>query len=174
MEPDPARGPPGRWLTGPFTVLSAAALVAMVVTVAANVFCRAVLGFDLEVSEELAGYLLVAFTFLSLCVCVVRGAFHQVELLTARLPPRGHLLLNTAFTVLSLAITAALDWELVVFFRTSLRTGSVAPTLLATPLWIPQLVMPIGLGFLCAGLLVVLTGQCRRLARQSWHDGRDG
>jgi TRAP-type transport system small permease protein len=48
------------------------------------------------------------------------------------------------FDLLSLGFCGVLIWQLTRFELQSWRSGDVAPTLLATPLWIPRLLMPIG------------------------------
>ena len=151
----------GKWVIDASMVLCCAVLVALVVLVASEVFCRSVLGFDLEITEEIAGYLLVAFAFLSLAGCVAHGAYHRVELLTAHLSVKGRHGLNIAFIIISLLFTLIVDDELIGLVISSYDNDVVAPTLLATPLWIPQLVMPLGTILLTFSLLILLVRTLR-------------
>ena len=80
---------------------SEAALIIMLVVIGADIFTRYLLNFSFEVADELGGYMLVVMTFVSLSVCQVNGAFHQVELVQARLSPRGRALSAAIFDVLS-------------------------------------------------------------------------
>ncbi len=139
-------------------------LLSMIVLIGAEAICRNLLGFSLEVADELGGYLLVAAGFLSLPVAQAYGAFHQVELVQNRLRPRARLLLQLVFEVAALAGCLLLAWQLVRLEIGTYRSGDVAPTLLATPLWIPRLAMPVGMALLCITLLRTASLRLRLLA----------
>ncbi len=153
---------PGRAVIDLSMTLCQLVLIALMLLVSFSVACR-ILGIAFEIAEEIAGYLLVAFTFLSLAGCAVHGAFHRVELVTARLRPRPLQRLQLVFVAVSLAATLVLDWYLVSFVVNSFESGNVAPTTLATPLWIPQAVMPLGTTLLAFGLFAILRRDIRRL-----------
>jgi TRAP-type C4-dicarboxylate transport system permease small subunit len=158
-DPEPDRLPDryrGKWLIDVSIALCGAMLVAMVLLVASDVICRSVFGFDLEVTEELAGYMLVAFSFLSLAGCAAHGAYHRVEMLTGRLSQPMRHRLNIVFMITSLGLALVLDYELTELVLSSYTDDVVAPTLLATPLWIPQLSLPIGTSLLCVALAIML------------------
>jgi TRAP-type C4-dicarboxylate transport system permease small subunit len=132
-------------------------LVAMMVLIALNVFTRRVLRFDLQVTDELSGYMLVAVACLSLAPALRSGSFFKVEFLFARLPLRARRVLLVFFDLLSLLFTAVLEFELIRLIASSFAERALASTMLATPLWIPQLLMPVGfgaMGVLLAGMLV--------------------
>ena len=85
---------------------SEAALITMLVVIGADIFTRYLLNFSFEIADELGGYMLVVMTFVSLSVCQVNGAFHQVELVQARLTPRGRALSAAIFDVLAFGFAA--------------------------------------------------------------------
>ena len=76
----------------------------MLMVIGADIFTRYLLNFSFEVADELGGYMLVVMTFVSLSVCQANNAFHQVELVQARLSPRGRALSAAIFDVLSFAL----------------------------------------------------------------------
>jgi len=121
------------------------AIVAMGAIVILEIVTRNLMGFSFEMSEELGGYIIVGIAFLSLPVCQVYRSYHHVQFIQARLSPRLQALSHLLFDVLSLLFCLVLLWQLTRFVATSFRSEDVAPTLLATPLWIPQAVMPIGI-----------------------------
>ena len=139
-------------------------LLSMIVLIGTEAVCRNLLGFSLEVADELGGYLLVAAGFLSLPVAQAHGAFHQVELVQSRLQPRTRLALQLAFDLLALAGSLVLAWQLVRLEIGTYRSDDVAPTLLATPLWIPRLAMPAGMALLCFTLVRTVLLRLRLLA----------
>jgi TRAP-type C4-dicarboxylate transport system permease small subunit len=160
-----AARPPIRagWLEHTCELLCALGLVAMIVLIAAEVLCRSVFGFSLQITDELGGYLLVAISFLSLSVSEAYDAFHHVEFVQNRLSPRSRLVSQIAFDLMSLAFCAVLNWQLIRFEIGTWHSGDVAPTLLATPLWIPRLAMPIGTSVVCLTLVKSIGLKLRRL-----------
>ncbi len=119
-------------------------IVVMATVVLVEIVTRNLLGFSFQISDEIGGYIIVGITFLSLPVCQARRAYHHVMFLQARLPARVRAALNLLFDLLSLGFCAVLVWELSVQVVETWQSGDIAPTLLATPLWIPQSLMPLG------------------------------
>lgn len=168
---DLADGTPGSHLEppigeGPLERLckwaSEAALVTMLVVIGGDIFTRYVLNFSFEIADELGGYMLVVMTFVSLSVCQVNNAFHQVEIIQARLTPRFRALSAAIFDVLSFSFAALLLWQLIRLERSSYRFGEKAPTYLETPLWIPRLAMAIGVAALVFSIAKTFLAHVRR------------
>jgi TRAP-type C4-dicarboxylate transport system permease small subunit len=139
------------------------AIVVMVGIVVAEIFTRNVLGFSMQLSDELGGYIIVGITFLSLSVCHASGSYHHVEFLQARLPWRARLALNLFFDLLSLAFAAVLVWQLIRLELRSFHSGDAAPTILATPIWIPQITMAAGSLALAWSLILSILAKVRHL-----------
>jgi TRAP-type C4-dicarboxylate transport system permease small subunit len=139
------------------------ALLVMVLLISAEVVAR-LFHHSFEVVDELGGYLLSAVTFLSLSVALVGGAYHQVEYFHGRLGPRGKALADLTFTLLSLGFALVLEWQLWRLVSRSYASNVTAPTLLGTPLWIPQAVMVLGVAALIFSLARVLIAKLRALS----------
>ena len=133
-----------------------AALVVMLVVIGTDIVTRSLFNFSFEISDELGGYMLVVMTFVSLPVCQISDSFHHVELVQSRLSPFGRAVSHVIFDVLSLAFCLLLFWQLVRFQISSFRFGDLAPTYLATPLWIPRVAMMIGAAALCFSMVRTL------------------
>ncbi|HEX3401401.1 MAG TPA: TRAP transporter small permease [Acetobacteraceae bacterium] len=125
-------------------VICEVAIGVMAFIVILEIVTRNLFNFSYEMSEELGGYIIVGITFLSLPVCQVYRAYHHVQFIQTRLSPRLRALSHFIFDALSLVFCAVLMWQLTRYVLQSWRSGDVAPTLLATPLWIPQTLMPVG------------------------------
>ncbi len=139
-------------------------LVVMVVMIGVEVISRALFHYSFEISDELGGYGLVAISFLSLPVAQVNHGFHHVDFVQAWLSPRGRAISRLAFDLLCLCCVAILLWQLARLELGTWRSGNVASTLLATPLWLPQLSMPLGSAVLFLTLLRTVIADFRRLA----------
>jgi len=137
-------------------------LLAMVVLISAEVVAR-MANFSFEFVDEIGGYLLSALTFLSLPVALIGGAYHQVEYVRQRLTPRGRAIGGIVFTLLSLLFAVALLWQLWRLVSRSFASNVMAPTLLGTPLWMPQSAMLIGVAALIYSLVRTLRAHGRVL-----------
>lgn len=161
--PSPANPPVAGILENSSEFLCALGLIAMMAMIGTEVFVRAVLGTSLQITDELGGYFLVAISFLSLSVSQAHDAFHHVEFVQARLSPRGRLVSQIGFDLLSLLFCILLDWQLIRLELNTWDSGDVAPTILLTPLWIPRLSMPIGITIVCLTLVRTIAAKLRRL-----------
>jgi TRAP-type transport system small permease protein len=121
------------------------AILAMGAIVILELVTRNLFDFSFEMSDELGGYIIVGITFMSLPVCQVYKSYHHVQFVQARLSPKAQAFSHLLFDLLSLLFCVVLIWQLTRFVMTTHRSEDVAPTLLATPLWIPQAIMPIGM-----------------------------
>ena len=142
---------------------SEAALITMLVVIGGDIFTRYLLNFSFEIADELGGYMLVVMTFVSLSVCQVNNAFHQVELVQARLSRRARALSAAIFDVLSFGLAALLLWHFIRLELSSWRFGERAPSYLETPLWIPRLAMAIGAAALCFSIVRTFLAHVRRV-----------
>jgi TRAP-type C4-dicarboxylate transport system permease small subunit len=140
-----------------------AALIVMLVVIGVDILTRSLFNFSFEISDELGGYMLVVITFVSLPVCQISDSFHHVELVQSRLSPYGRAVSHVIFDLLSLAFAVLLLWQLVKFEISSYRFDDHAPTYLATPLWIPQVVMMLGAAALCFSMVRTLVAHVARL-----------
>jgi TRAP-type transport system small permease protein len=140
-----------------------AALIVMLIVIGVDILTRSLFNFSFEISDELGGYMLVLITFVSLPVCQINDSFHHVELVQSRLSPFARAVSHIIFDVLSLTFCVLLLWQLMRFEISSFRFGDRAPTYLATPLWMPQIVMMLGAAALCFSMMRALAADVARL-----------
>jgi len=156
-------------------LLSALALMVLLVVVGVDVVTRWGFNFSYEVSDEVAAYMLVAIAFLSLPVSHINGAFHRVEFVQARLSMRWKLVSSIGFELVALIFCAIFVWQFVGLVRSSWRFGDHAPTYLETPLWLPRSLLVVGMAALCLSLLRSLAADIGRLRSLGSTDrGRNG
>jgi TRAP-type C4-dicarboxylate transport system permease small subunit len=147
------RGPVARGADGAVTLglwLAEAAMFCMVSLIAADVICRNLFRFSLLISDEISGYLLVVMIFCGAGYSLRSGALLRIEFLLFALPRRVRAVVDVVYDLLAMSVTAVLLYELGRLTLSTWERKMVAATLLETPLWIPQLAMPVG----CAMLLV--------------------
>lgn len=129
-------------------------VVVMALLVAAEVVCRSLLGFSLHITEEIGGYLLVVVVFLGMPLTLAEGTLFRVEFVMGRLSARAATGLMVIFNLMSLAVAALLDWHLAGLVKESWDRNILAPTVLATPQYLPQLVMVLGMTSVMIVLIV--------------------
>lgn len=129
-------------------------VVAMALLIFTEVVCRNMLGFSLMVTDEIAGYLLVSLVFLGMPVALAKGALFRVELVLNKLRPRPRAWLELVFDLLSMALALVLLWQLCLFVADSWQRGVRAPTVLATPLYLPQSLMVMGMASVACVLML--------------------
>jgi TRAP-type C4-dicarboxylate transport system permease small subunit len=149
-------------------LICAVAIVALAVIVLTEIVTRNLFNFSFQISDEVGGYIVVGLTFLALPVCQARQAYHHVMFIQVRLPRRAREVLNLGFDLLSLAFCLVLVWQLAWQTIQTWQSGDIAPTLLATPLWIPQAVMPLGCVVLASVLMHGIGRRVQRLRRREF------
>lgn len=135
-------------------VVSALSITLITLLVCLEVFLRATgLGTTL-ISTEMSGYLLVANVFLGLAWTFRDGGFIRVELVHSALPPRLSAVADILVLTVGTVVVSFYSYYLCLFVLHSFNTGVSSIYISRTPLWIPQLAMPIGACLLTAALLL--------------------
>lgn len=157
LYPPPDRGAHDvidRWLNvaaEAFAWIGGLGLIALVIMSLASIILRK-LGFqpvtgDVEIMQM--GMAVSAAAFIPLCT--LRGDHLRVEFFTEGLPEAVRRRIDAIGDLLLAAMMAALAWRTALQGLDGRHTGEVSP-LLATPLWIPVLLLAPSLGFtaICA------------------------
>lgn len=137
-------------LRGAAMAVSGAAVVGMMALVTFEVLLRTFANRSTLVADEMAGYLLVAMTFLGLAPSLRGGAFIRIDTYRDRLRGGARRALEVALVAVALAYAITVDWYLWDLLAGTWRLGTTSIQVSRTPLWIPQAVMAVG------GLLLIL------------------
>lgn len=137
-------------------------VVGMALLIFTEVVCRNLFSFSLMFTDELAGYLLVGLVFLGMPVALAKGALFRVEVLLNRMPAAARAWLELVFNLMSLAFAVVLLLQLWQFVVDSWQRGVRAPTVLATPLYLPQALMVVGTATLVLVLVLHVMRDIRR------------
>ena len=124
--------------------LAAAALLASLAAIAYSVVRRYLFGAPVAWTDELVGYLLVASVMLAAADALFGGEHIAVDIVTERLAPAG----KRITLIVGLAAVAATAVLLLIegigTVQFSHQVGLRSNGYLALPLWVPQLLIPIG------------------------------
>ena len=114
---------------------------------------RHLFGHSLLIVDEWSGYLLVIVTFLGLAYTMKTNGFLQIEFFLNRLSLRSRRVFHFALVLLALLYAVLIDYRLMLYAWSSYVTGQVSISISQTPLYIPQLFMPLGMSVLVLELL---------------------
>jgi TRAP-type C4-dicarboxylate transport system permease small subunit len=141
--------------------LAAIALLASLAFVVYSVVMRYFLNQPATWVDEMVGYLLVACVMLAAADALLEGEHLAVDLVTERLGARGKrltLLCGLVAVALSALLLAIEGYDMVAFSR---MVGLMSNGYMATPMWIPQLLIPIGAALMLLAALVAFASALR-------------
>ena len=129
------------------------ALLGLSLMVVVDIVSRKLLGFSLQGTDELGGYVLAIGSTLAFSVALIGQGHIRVDILRGVLPRTARAVLDWLSAVLMAALAALLTWVSYLMLSDSISYGSIAPTPWGTPLAMPQGAWFIGMVML---LLVAL------------------
>lgn len=138
-----------------------AVLVGLVTLVCAEVFLRRTFNYSLGFAEELTGYCVVMLTFFGAALALRSSQLFRVHFLFDRLPAGSKVWVHQVFVAAALIVCLILAWKTKDVMLSSLSRDKFAPTVLRTPLWIPQILLPAGFTVLSLFLIeqLLLSGR---------------
>lgn len=113
-----------------------------------DVLVRYLFNISTYVSYEISSFALVGVTFLALGQIQKLDKHVKVDILVSRLSLRYRTWLTVVADILSLAFVSWFTWESAIAAIRSYTLETTYQSMLQTPLWIPHLLLPIGLGVL--------------------------
>lgn len=155
------------WLMQRSLALCAATLLAIGAIVVYEVAARYVFDAPTIWVQEISVYLLLVCAFLGFAPTMHAGEHIRIDLLVKRFGARARSALEFATCLAIAAFAAIAAWGGYETVRQSLRYGRRSLTLLAVPLWIPQLVVPLGMLLLLAAVLLRAWQAARELHGES-------
>lgn len=141
--------------------LAAISLLGSLALVVYSVVMRYFLNQPATWVDEMVGYLLVACVMLAAADALLEGEHLAVDLVTERLGTRGKrltLLAGLAAVALSALLLVVEGFDMVAFSR---MVGLKSNGYLATPMWIPQLLVPIGAALMLLAALIAFASALR-------------
>ncbi len=141
-------------------VLSALCLLSICLLVISQIQGRFT-GWSIPSSNEMAGYMVLAATFLALAPSFRLGAHIRVKLVIERLPASLQRLFEYTSLLLAIALVGYAAWWCIELVRESLEYGDVSTGRLRIPLAVPQSAMVAGLLALLVALIDCLIALTR-------------
>ncbi len=136
--------------------LSAVVLFIMIFSIGYEVVMRYVFRSPTLWATEYSGYFLVVITFLGASYVQRLGRHVMVDILVVRFPGSVQKALAIFTTLVALGYVSILGWQAWGMALKSLELNRKASTLMETPLFYPQVTIPIGCFLLCLVFIVQL------------------
>jgi len=146
---------PLRWLTFSGHAVSAAAMIALTLLITTEVFLRYLFGYSMQFVDDLSGYLLVLMTFFGANHALRSGALLRVDFIFNRFPRRGQRILDVSYDIICSTFCAILTYYFGRLVYSSFTNGVTSATMESTPMFIPQLAMPVGMALMSATFLLM-------------------
>ena len=140
---------------------AAIALLASLFLIVYSVVMRYFLNQPAVWVDELVGYLLVACVMLAAADALLEGEHIAVDIVTERLGLCGKRLTLLAGVIAAAASALLLAVEGVDMVAFSRMVGLLSNGYLAVPMWIPQLLVPIGAALMALAAILVLIDTAR-------------
>ncbi|SOC23780.1 TRAP transporter small permease subunit [Stappia indica] len=131
-------------------------VVALILLINVEVVSRYFFNTSTLVADEYGGYALVWICLLGFGQALRSGQFISVDAFSRRFSPLGQRLAAILGALVGLAASLLLTYATYRLVAMNHRFGTVSIQPSATPLWIPQAVLPFGFGLLCLVYLQLL------------------
>ena len=145
-----------RWIDTAAMLLSALAVAVTTAIVCAEVVLRSAFGISTLISAEYAGYLLAATVYLGMSWTFRNGGFIRVELLHNLLEGRIAAILNFLLAGIGTVILVVYTYYIFHFVSFTYASGATSIFITRTPLWMPQIVLPIGSALLTGSMFATM------------------
>jgi TRAP-type C4-dicarboxylate transport system permease small subunit len=146
-----------------FAALAGIALLLIFALEMYEIVLRNVFGKSTMFADEVCGYLNVAVVFLGLAYTLARGGFIRVEAVYRHFKGRMKIVADWYAVVVSVIFTAAVLYQMIKYTLYSFVNDVRSPEVTATPQYIPQLLVVIGMAVLLIQLLTYVRRRCRDL-----------
>jgi len=120
-------------------------VVMMAAVITLDVFLRYFLGKPLLFADDISVYGMIFITFVGAALTLKMKRHIMVDMFYNWLPRRAKLWLDVATTFVGAFIIWLLTWYSIVWVQYTYKSGYTSPGILQTPMWMPALILPIGL-----------------------------
>jgi TRAP-type C4-dicarboxylate transport system permease small subunit len=120
-------------------------LFLLMIVVFTEVILRYVFGKPTGFTDEIGAHMLVLVIYCGLAYTLMEQRHIGVEMVTSNLPSKKREMLTLVTSLFSSLLTVIILWKSIVHVEILYRDGVKTMGILQTPIWIPYLVIPIGM-----------------------------
>lgn len=139
--------------------LSALLLVSLTLLILTEIFIRYFFDLSTMIADEYGGYLYLALIFLGLAYTFNEDAHIRINILTSKMSEKSNRFVDVIAGIITILILIFTLYRTILFTYDSYSMEMVSEAVSATPLYLTQLVMPLGITlFLLVVIVFVLKG----------------
>lgn len=139
--------------------LSALLLVSLTLLILTEIFIRYFFNLSTMIADEYGGYLYLALIFLGLAYTFNEDAHIRINILTSKMSEKSNRFVDVIAGIITILILLFALYRTSLFTYDSYSMEMVSEAVSATPLYLTQLVMPLGITlFLLVVIVFVLKG----------------
>ena len=120
---------------------------------------RYVFNVSMLIVDELSGYLLVLLTFFGANHALRTGSLLRVDIFYNRMSKAGRRRADALYDIVCCVFCAILTWYFGRLVWSSIANDVVSSTMASTPMYIPQLAMPLGTALMSVTFLLMAWGR---------------
>ena len=134
-------------------------LVSLVLLILSEIFIRYFFNTSTLIADEYSGYLFLASVFLGLSYTFKENAHIRINILTSRMSEKSNRLIDIFAGTITIIVLSFALYRTVLFTFDSYEMEMLSESVSQTPLYLTQLVMPLGLSlFILSVLIFVIKG----------------
>jgi TRAP-type C4-dicarboxylate transport system permease small subunit len=146
-------------------------IFAMMLLIITDIVMRAVVNRSTLIAEEVGGYLLVLVAYLAMAETLKQGRHIRVDLFVKRLPDRLRARLGIVLSFIGFVALMVVIWRAVIMVYRSYLGNVIIPGILMTPVYLPQILVIIGLAALALQCIVGLSQAIHTLGKHLKNTG---
>ena len=139
---------------------------AMMLLVVVDVFLRAVANRSTLIAEEMGGYLLVLIAYLGMAETLRQGRHIHVDIITKKLPVKVRAWLDAGLSLIALVALIVVIWRAVIMVYGSYAGNVIIPGIFLTPVYLPQILVVVGLAVLALQYILGLCSEASTLRQK--------
>lgn len=120
-------------------------MVLIVILISVEILARTLFGVSTLIADEYSAYFFVAVVLLGLAFALKDGAHIRITLIQTRLSERGRRVLDLVSILFAMVLASYALFHSVEMVYDTWSLEMTADSISETPIWIPQVVIPVGL-----------------------------
>ncbi len=139
--------------------LSALLIISLVLLILCEIFIRYFFDLSTMIADEYSGYLYLASIFLGLSYTFSENAHIRINIITSKLNKKKNRLVDIIAGLITISVLSFTFYRTVLFTYDSYDLDMLSEAVSETPLYLTQIVMPLGLSlFILSVLAFVIKG----------------
>jgi len=136
--------------------LASLILISLVVLILVEIFLRSTFDMSTMIADEYSGYLYLASIFLGLAYTFNEKAHIRINIISSRLNKKSNRIIDIVTGTITLFVLMFVFYRTVIFTYDSFELEMLSEAVSETPLYLTQLVMPIGILLFISSVLVFI------------------